>query len=178
MYHEHLYQVGTILKAKGLKGAVKVSFEAFFLEYLSENALPDHLYMSLKKAEPIPFFIEEMEVGSHEITIKFEDTTTRNEAEQLRGATLFFEKDKVADYVAEMEDEGWEFLVGYTVIDSHDVVLGVIEEIFYFNSNDLAKIIHNGHEVLIPLHEDLVELLDEAQKIIVMDLPDGLLDLS
>lgn len=174
----NLHRVGTILKAKGLKGAVKVSFEAFFLAYLSENAIPTHLFVSPKNtAAPIPYFMQTLEVGSYEIAVKFEEINSRTDAERMRGAELFFETEKIADYMADAEEEGWDFLIGYTLIDTNDIEIGTIDDIYYFNSNELAKIIYNGNEILIPLHEDLVELLDEDQKIIVMELPEGLLDL-
>jgi ribosomal 30S subunit maturation factor RimM len=41
----------------------------------------------------------------------------------------------------------------------------------------MAVIELNAHELLIPLHEQLISSIDKDQKIIHMEIPEGLLDL-
>ncbi len=41
----------------------------------------------------------------------------------------------------------------------------------------MAFVIHNGREVLIPLNESLIVSVDRENKTLLMDLPEGLLDM-
>jgi 16S rRNA processing protein RimM len=42
---------------------------------------------------------------------------------------------------------------------------------------EMAFVIHNGREVLIPLNESLIVSVDRENKTLLMDLPEGLLDM-
>lgn len=173
-----LQVVGSIVKSKNLNGEVKVVLEDFFLDFLSENPAPEHFFLE-KKGQFVPYFLERWQVGHSETIAKFEGVHSRNDAELLRGSALFVEKTLVAPYQEAANEEGWFFLIGYALHDNDGTLIGIIEDIFSLPHNDLAQVKHTptGSAILVPLNEELVELLDEDQKIVVMNLPDGLVEL-
>lgn len=173
-----LTAIGTILKPKNLQGAVVVQLADFVFDYLDNNPALSHLFIRRKQqTKVLPHFIEKLEWRGAEVVLKLEDSDNRTDAESLRGATLLIETEKIAPYVGEEEEQEWDFLMDYTIIDTNNNEIGTISDLFYLPANALAQVMIEGKEVLIPLHEDLVELLDEKQKIIVLHIPDGLIDL-
>lgn len=179
---ETLQKVGTISQPKGLKGEVKAAFEPFFIEFWQHQAVP-HLYLSNSKGT-VPYFVQQRSQPDAKgvCAVQFEDVTTKAQAEQLRNSTIWFEKNAIAQFFTaaqldDYDDQGWDFLVGYTLISSDDETIGTITDVFYLPQHELAAVDYQGKEVLIPLHEDIIELLDEDARILVMELPDGLLDL-
>ena len=183
MHNKKLEKIGKVVQTKGLNGEIKVAFEGFFLDYLSLNPIP-HLYISAGKGT-VPYFVQRhSQLDSKQIiTLKLEDIDTKEQAQHLRGSDLFFDKEVLDAFfksldIEEYTEQSWDFLVGYTLIDSDDQQIGTITDVFYLTQHQLAAVDYKGSEVLVPLHEDMIELLDEDAKIIVMDLPDGLLDLN
>ncbi|MGB1204774.1 MAG: ribosome maturation factor RimM [Chitinophagales bacterium] len=172
----NLYQVGVIIKSKGLKGEIKISFEAFFLAYLEETESElEHLFVRTK-TDCVPYFLEKITAQGNYHIIKFEDVDTKNNAEKLRNAKLLIETEKVADFLEEEENTFWNFLLGFTLMND-DVEIGKIEDVYYLDTHELAMLQYENKELLVPLHESLIEIIDEENKIIAMVLPDGLLDL-
>ena len=67
-------------------------------------------------------------------------------------------------------------LLNYTIQAAGYPMLGPIEEIIDLPEHYLAQVKYQGKEVLIPLHEDLILENKAPTKVLVMDLPEGLLD--
>ena len=76
----------------------------------------------------------------------------------------------------EEENTFWNFLLGFTLMND-DVEIGKIEDIYYLDTHEIAMLHYENRELLVPLHENLIEIIDEENEIIAMALPDGLLDL-
>lgn len=169
-------KVGFVTKPKGLKGALRVSFEDFFIAYLAEQET-EHIFVSIR-GQFAPFFIEVIEdIDTSNANIKFEGVDNIQAASALQNSSLYFKEEPLIKYIEAEEEEEWAFLVGYTLIDAQDQRLGEIEGIVYLPKHELLQLSYQDRELLIPIHEDMVHIIDEDAKIIQMDLPDGLLDL-
>jgi 16S rRNA processing protein RimM len=69
-------------------------------------------------------------------------------------------------------------LIGCQLLDhATGVTLGVVEDWQEYGGPLLLQMQRNGKEVLIPFVDAICREVDVAQKRIVVDLPDGLLDL-
>ena len=67
--------------------------------------------------------------------------------------------------------------IGYTIYDDeNEVVLGTITEMIEQPHQLLAKIFIDNKEVLIPLNEATLLEINRKKKEVVVDLPEGLLD--
>ena len=65
----------------------------------------------------------------------------------------------------------WQDLTGYEVLNSEHVVQGKVAAVDESTINTLLEL-ENGR--LLPVHEDLIIEIDEPQKRIILDLPEGL----
>lgn len=168
-------KIGFLTKPKGLKGSLRVSFEEFFIDYLEEHS-PEHMFVSIR-GQYVPFFIEAIEnLNTNKTSIKFEEVDSIKDANTLQNSSLYFKEELLRSYIEE-EEEDWAFLVGYTLVDDRHQTIGKIEGIVYLPEHELLQINHQEKELLIPIHEDMVIIVDDEAKIIQMELPDGLLEL-
>ena len=168
-------KIGFLTKPKGLKGALRVSFEEFFIAYLETHS-PEHIFVSIR-GQYVPFFIEAIEnLNTNKTSIKFEEVDSVKDASALQNSSLYFKEELVRAYM-EAEEEDWAFLVGYTLVDDRHQTIGKIEGIVYLPNHELLQLTYNEQELLIPIHEDMVIIIDDTAKIIQMELADGLLDL-
>ncbi len=170
--------IGFTKKTYGVKGELKLNIVD---KYLEDFAQANVLFLNLA-GRKIPHFVEYINYDNP-FTIKFEDYNTKEAAIELTGVEIFMrEIDLLAeeDKVLELPDNGlqYEKYVGYQIKDKEVGLIGEIVEIVEYPQQEMAALTFNKKEVLIPLNEQLiVEIIDE-EKLIEMDLPEGLLDLS
>ncbi|WP_335321669.1 ribosome maturation factor RimM [Pedobacter terrae] len=65
---------------------------------------------------------------------------------------------------------------GYLAIDETLGELGEILEVNEYPQQFVATVIYKETEVLFPLNEDFILEIDDEEKILTLDLPEGLLD--
>lgn len=180
MKPDDLIPVGYIGQPKSLKGEVKAYFEAFFFDHLQElkGKLPYLLVQT--KADCLPYFIENIAPTSDygQVIIKFEDVNSREDALSLLNKELFAESSKLPPHIAPVDDElEWEFVIGFLLTDANtNKEIGTIEDVYAMPEHDVAQVFYQNCEILIPLHDDLIEAVDEDLKTISVFIPDGLLD--
>lgn len=159
-------QIGTVLKSNGTDGQVLISLKAIGTEDISENE-PVFIYFD---GLPVPFFMSDISVRSAtRALVHLTDVNSLKDADELTGKALYYPEDY-------FEDEDFQDFTGWTLRDGKTEI-GTVEGIEDIPGNPCLEIKTTaGGNVLIPLHEDLVTLIDEKNKIIEMALPDGLLD--
>ena len=172
----NLVAVGKIIKAYGLKGMVKVSFEAFFMEFITEL---DVLFLE-QQGRKIPYFVESIEPpkANQPIQIKFEGVNSKEAAISISRSAVFVDKGLFPGIEdAFVEEHEWDFVIGFVAKEGHQTI-GKVTEIFYTIQQATAQVTSDiGQVYLVPLHKDLIVSIEEAEQQINFDLPDGLLDL-
>lgn len=165
-----LTKLGTINKAQGIKGEVKAyiedetmkavkSLEALFIEF---------------KAGPVPYFLNDARRGSKDTYyLLFEGVDDRNKAEALAGKDILIEKKNLK----KVKPDGYEYAIGYKLIDEVHGELGIIDDIYDLPANQVAVLHIEGKEHLLPLNEMFVTTIDKRKKILHTHLPEGLLDI-
>jgi 16S rRNA processing protein RimM len=63
------------------------------------------------------------------------------------------------------------------MVINEDSELGEVVEVIEQPHQVLCKIILNGKEALLPVHEDSLEKIDKKSRKLFLNLPDGLLDI-
>lgn len=175
---EEISAVGKLLKTHALKGELNVMLD-IDPEYL-ESGNPaiidiDGIY--------VPFYAESVRPkGSFSYLVKFDGIDNEFEAKKLVNKIVYAVKDKLKEYLEENYDEEYALyddLIGCTVEDVETGVIGRVVDIDSNTENVLFIVeASDGNIVYIPLTEDFIEEIDEANRIIRMRLPDGLLDLN
>jgi len=169
--------IGFTKKTYGVKGELKLNITD---KYLEDFAQAEVLFLGLA-GRKIPYFIEYINF-ENPFTIKFEDKNTKEAAIELTGKEIFMRtKDLLPEEEKVLEIEGglfYEKYVDYQIKDQTHGLLGKIEAIIEYPQQEMAALSFKKKEVLIPLNEQLIISIDEAARLIEMDLPAGLLELD
>ena len=169
--------IGRTRKAHGLSGELKVSIEERYLEDFMKN---ERIFLEVKGVK-IPYFIASVR-GGGEMILKLEEVDNRDTATLLQAREVMLrEQDILPDHAREYEveeEEGLEYehLTGYTMIDETLGEVGVIDEVLEMPQQEMAFLKYKNREVLVPLNTQFILSVDEPNRRVHMDLPDGLLD--
>lgn len=164
--------VGKLQKPHGIHGAFHFVFD--FLPTDEEN-LPTVFYVG--EGNKIPYFVKEIRMTSDQGgLIELEEISNREAAKPLVNELIYIPSADFDTYFEETID--YTEYVGFEIIDPERGSLGIIEEILEYPQQIMAQIQRNNQPVLIPLADELIIDVDEQKKIIVLECPDGLLDLN
>lgn len=163
-------QIGTLGKTHGLKGELKFKIEE---EYIDDFNEVDVLFIKVK-GHYAPYFIESIRSSS---IIKFEDTNTKEAANELRSQSIFLKEEDVTILADIPEELLYEHLKGFKMMDNSIGNLGKIQAVEAYPQQEMAVIIYNNNEVLIPLNEFIISKIDMENETVLVNLPEGLLEI-
>jgi 16S rRNA processing protein RimM len=174
MKNEKLVKIGATLNPHGLKGELKVFIEE---QYEEDFFQCDTVFLTLA-GKQIPYFIENLR-GGNSVIVKFEEIDSIEAAQKIAKKSIEIrESDLIPDDQRETEIvESYAYVVGFTIIDEQEGVLGIIDEIVEMPQQEVAVLQYNNKETLIPLNDAFVSSIDETKKEILVNLPEGLLSL-
>ncbi len=110
--------------------------------------------------------------GDH-LIFKFQGVDSISDAEKLAGAEVSIPFEQRA---AISEDEVFQSdLIGCEVVDATGRALGLVTD---FQDTGGTPLLQVGTDLLIPFAKSICTEIDPANKKIVVNLPDGLLDLN
>jgi 16S rRNA processing protein RimM len=170
-YQKHIL-VGRITKIHGFEGAVTVRTEPVFSENIP---VMETVFLEIE-GKPVPFFIEYMgKAGPGMLRMKFEGYDNDIKIREFIGCSVFMtEVSSRGDPAEEIQD-----LIEYKLLSSENENIGIIEEIIHNPGQILLRVrSESGKEMLIPMHEDLIQGIDADQKILKMFLPEGLTEIN
>lgn len=163
--------IGKIVAVHGLKGEIILQH---VLGKKSSFKGVKAIFTQDKTDSWFPWFIKEAKVKSlKETLLTIEDISSPEAAKKLLQKTIWLPEKEVAQHAAPASVLS---LVGFTVVHEKKN-LGEIVEVIEQPHQLLCTIIIDKKEVLIPLHQESLVKVDQAKKIVVVDLPDGLLEL-
>ena len=171
MVKEEAFYIGYITKTKGLKGEVQLFFE--FDDY--EELDFDVLFADMN-GKMVPFF-----VASHKLypnstgLFYFDDVDHIDKAQALVKKKIYLPLTKMPERGE--DDFTYEDLEGFLVTDETHGELGKIIAIHEYPQQFVATLLYKEKEILFPLNEDMIVEIDEDEKTILVDLPEGLLDI-
>ena len=165
---EDVYKIGRLGKAHGVKG--EVSFQ--FTDDIFDSVDADYLVLDVDGIL-VPFFMEEYRFRNDSVClVKFCDVDTQQRAQELTGCDVYFPR-----ALAEEAEEtpSLSSLVGFEIVRVSDsFAIGKITAIDDTTQNILFEL-EDG--TLIPASDELIENIDVNKKEIIMNIPEGLLDI-
>ena len=169
---DELIKIGTFNKPHGVHGEISFTFT----DDIFDRAESPYLVCCIDNIF-VPFFIEEYRFKSGlTALIKLIDIDNEDAARAFTNLEVFYPK----KYYIEEEEEAThdDYFIGFTVNDITHGTLGEIVDIDDSTINVLFVVMSpQEREILIPIQEEFVCAIDEEQRIIHMDLPEGLLDM-
>ena len=160
----NLVHFGYFGKTQGLKGQLVLKTE---LNFFADDLKVLFVEMAGEKA---PYFVANLKETNLGILVTLEDVDVIEKARALVGKQLFIDEVLLDKSEAEMD---W---TGFELIDKHYGPLGIISGVTDNGQQVLLNVDHKGKEVILPLVEDFIEKIDEAQKKIYFNAPEGLID--
>lgn len=171
MKKEEAFYIGYITKTKGLKGEVQLYFE--FDAY--ENLDLDVVFADMN-GKMVPFFVESHKLYPNSTGLfYFDDIDHIDKAQVLVKKKMYLPLTKMPERGE--DDFTYNDLKGYIVSDETQGELGEILEVNEYPQQFVAAVLYQEKEVLFPLNEDMIVEIDEEEKTLLVDLPEGLLDL-
>ena len=172
MQKQDCFYLGKIVKKYSFRGEVLVKLDTDQPEIYNNL---DAVFIELKN-NLIPFYIEHSQLHKSELLrIKFEDVITEEDADAIMKCELFLP----LELLPKLEGNKFYFheVIGFKVEDVNFGSVGVITGINDTTSQALFEIDRDGIEILIPLNDEFIHKVDRDNKKIVVETPEGLIDL-
>ncbi len=170
---QNLIHCGRVLKPHGLKGELCTIW--FTDSPLLLSGLP-RLYLRLAGSRPKAFNVLSWREHGGKYLVFLDSISGRDLAEKWQGAEILVS----SRHVPKLESHQSYFfqLISSRVFLTGDVYLGVLENIFDYKGNEVWRILTSqGAEVLFPVHQGFIQSVDTDNRIIVIEPPDGLLEI-
>lgn len=172
MIIEESFYIGYVSKTRGLKGEVQLYFE--FDDY--EDLELDIIFIEMNK-KLVPYFVETIKLHTNSTAyVNFEDVDHIDKAQALVHKKMYLPNTKMP--VRDPDDFRYTDLVGYLVTDEEHGELGKIIDVTEMPQQFIATVaLEEGKQLMFPLSDDLIVDIDKDDKVIEVDLPEGLVDL-
>jgi 16S rRNA processing protein RimM len=165
------FKIGKFVTVHGLTGELLLKHS--FGKKTSLKGL-QAIFIEEKKDSFIPWFIESAKSKNEEETyIKLEGVDTREAAAKFTQKEIWLPEPDFKKFAAKSAPAN---LLGYTIINKKEP-LGEILEVIEQPHQLLCRLDIKGKEVLIPLNEDSLQKINHKNKQVIVQLPDGLLDI-
>lgn len=163
---EELIFLGKISGVHGLKGELKVQTKHHLLK-------EEPIYVDID-GRSVPFFITHVKSYKQGVVLKLQGIDTQEQATAMRGHSVYGDTDV---YEQPEEDASMESFIGFTVRDIHQGILGEVTNIYVLPGHELIAVFMQEKEVLIPFNEAIVKHIDEKNRTLETELPEGLIDI-
>lgn len=166
-----LYPIGHVQKTHGIKGELAIFLTSDF------DSLDFEYFVFELDGILVPFFIREWRFKTSETAlVKLERVEDEIAGKDFVGKTIYLPKELMP--VPDEDVIDIQFYTGYRV---EDAVLGEIGEINGVDDtteNVLFEVMHKGSIILIPAVDDWIVEIDDTNKVIKVELPEGLLNIN
>jgi len=167
-----LLKIAKIKGSMGLKGNVKIVPLFFTVKELSEllATCNNELYLFSEKTFPKKINIKEAKQKDLGLTVSLVDVHSRTEADKFNEFFVCVDHELYKEFLKRTKNIFR--LVGYTVIDKQLGHLGLVHSVLRGKQELLS--LDDKEEKLIPFVNDLIESVDDDNKVIKTILPEGI----
>jgi 16S rRNA processing protein RimM len=155
--------IGRITSKHGYKGSLNIFWD-------DDDLIPepgDYLYVLINE-KGVPFLIEEMSKSLEIVKLQFVDSESK--AEELLGLTIGLDQNTIDEVPPQFQ------INGFQLISSDEQIIGIIDSLEDYPGQIMMNIICENRKILIPFVEDWIIQIDEKNRTLQMDLPEGLVD--
>ncbi|PHN06605.1 ribosome maturation factor RimM [Flavilitoribacter nigricans] len=171
-----LVPIGKTNKTHGVDGTLRITIEDAFLD----DFVDAEVVFLEAGGQPTPFFVEDR-WGGDPLYLKLEEVDSREDARPLTNKVLSLRREDISvpeeEQTAVKDSSGFAKWIGYTLSDEALGDIGKIEEVIELPQQFLAGLTYKEQEIMIPLHPDLIVKVAHKEKKVIMNLPEGLLEL-
>jgi 16S rRNA processing protein RimM len=166
------FLLGKTLKSHGTSGHLRLMIEDRLKGYVKAGSF---VFIDLNGSR-VPFQVKEVDEVQHFVML-LEGINGKQESDTLTGKEIWVPMEQVKTRHLKSPrniNEKWE---DYEIRDEKTGTSFHILRTEEYPQQLMAVVLLDEREILIPLHEQLIMNIDRDQKIISMEIPEGLLDL-
>ena len=172
MRKEDCFYLGKIAKKFSFKGEVLIYLDTDEPE-LYENM--ESVFVEFNK-NLVPFFIENSSLHKNDfLRVHFEDVDTEEEADSILNCAVYLP----LSMLPKLEGNQFYFheVIGFEIEDKRLGVFGKIVSINDSSAQPLFEVVKGTVEILVPMIDQFLLKIDRKNKKVVMDLPEGLVEM-
>ncbi|OIO99578.1 MAG: 16S rRNA processing protein RimM [Bacteroidetes bacterium CG2_30_33_31] len=164
--------LGIVAKTHGYKGELICRLEGFTTKIISDKL--EWIFIK-RHGEKVPYRINELNKSDDwKFILSLKNVENEEEASKLVGSDFYLIKnDIIFDEVNKLIESG---LIGWKIYDKKRCA-GEVVDYFDNKSQILLSVRNEKKEFLLPLADDLILNVDNKNKILSLDFPEGLDDL-
>ncbi|QEA45925.1 ribosome maturation factor RimM [Leuconostoc citreum] len=172
MIKENYFKVGTIVNTHGIRGEVKImAITDFAVDRFKKGAA---LQIETKQGF-VPVTVQSSRLHKNMWLVLFEGVTNINEIEKYKTNDIYVygeAREALGD-----DEYYYDEIIDSRVVSLSGEAIGVVSEIMTTGANDVWVVKRQGQsDALIPMIDDVVKSVDVANKLITIDVLEGLLD--
>ena len=129
----------------------------------------------------VPFFVNACRAKSAEtVLITIDGIANEQEAAILVNHDIYALKREYSAASDDADADGYplDYFIGYQLQDSDGTPVGIITDVDEQTENAIFIISRGDTELMVPANDDLIVEFDTDKREMVMDLPQGLIDLN
>ena len=162
---------GKVTKTHGLKGEITI-----ILDVVNPSDFKDLRYLLIEdKGNLIPYFIENQKINGDKMFVQLQDVTKMEQAVVFLGKGVFLPN----EMLPELDDNDFYFkeIIGFKLIDEEKGEVGTISDVLEYPTQAVIQVMRDGKEILIPIHDDIIQKVNKKAKTLNIKAPEGLIDM-
>ena len=172
MRKDECFYLGKIAKKFSFKGEVLIYLDT---DEPGEYQDMESIFVEINK-NLVPYFIENSSIHKNDfLRVQFEDVKNEEEADYLLGSEVYLP----LTMLPKLEGNKFYYheVIGFEIEDKTLGVFGKIVSVNDTAAQPLFEVLNGNVEMLIPMIDQFLLKIDRDNKIVLMDLPDGLIQM-
>lgn len=172
MRKEDCFYLGKIAKKFSFKGEVLIYLDTDEPELYEDM---ESVFVEFNK-NLVPFFIENSNLHKGDfLRVKFEDVDSEADADEIIGCEIYLP----LNMLPKLEGNKFYFheVIGFEIEDQRLGVFGKIVSINDTSAQPLFEVLNGNVEILVPMIDQFLVKIDREHKKVVMNLPEGLVEM-
>lgn len=167
MEKQEAYFLGQFTKTYGISGGLMLRSEEILPYDIEET---EYVFVNFDEIL-VPFFISDIDIRTDNLAIITLKDMGINDIAELIGREVYVQMAPTPEPIEEIP------LLGYKVIDTQYKFEAIITGMENIPGNPLFTVNYLKKEILLPLPEEFITSIDNENKIIHINLPEGLLNI-
>lgn len=162
---------GKITKTHGLKGEITIK-----LDVANPADFSDLRYLLIEdRGNLIPYFVEYQKINGDKMFVQLQDVIKMEQALTFIGKAVFLPN----ELLPQLDDDEFYYkeIVGFKLIDAEKGEIGAISDVLEYPTQAVIQVMKDGKEILIPIHDDIIQKVNKKAKTLNIKAPEGLIDM-
>ena len=162
---------GKVTKTHGLKGEMTIK-----LDVANPADFKDLRYLLIEeRGSLIPYFIESQKITGDKMFVQLQDVKKMEQAIVFLGKAVFLPN----ELMPQLEEDEFYYneIIGFKLIDEVKGEIGAISDVLEYPTQAVIQVMKDGKEILIPIHDDIIQKVDKKAKTLTVKAPEGLIDM-